>query len=121
DRGHAGRHAGRRRRGERDHHHLRRRIPPMIADPVSGFVYPPSWIERCGDPLLLDAVAEGLAVLTADGAVRRRGFTTGTTAAAACKAAVRSLREPVDEVGICLPCGLSIRVPVEGRGGTGRC
>ena len=34
---------------------------------------------------------QGLAVLTSSGAVLRRGFTTGTTAAAACKGAVLSL------------------------------
>jgi cobalt-precorrin-5B (C1)-methyltransferase len=93
----------------------------MIADPVTGFVYPASWIERCRDPALLAAVGQGLAVLTADGAVRRRGFSTGTTAAAACKAAVLSIQGTVEEVGLVLPCGLAVRIPAEGRYGVGTC
>jgi cobalt-precorrin-5B (C1)-methyltransferase len=46
-----------------------------------------------------------------------RGFSTGTTAAAACKAAVLSLVTPVSSVEIAIPCGMRVIVSVEGRGG----
>lgn len=90
-----------------------------IADPVTGFVYPAEWVRRCTDPDALALAASGLGVLTADGSVLRRGFTTGTTAAAACRAAVLSLTRPVDEVSLLLPCGLEVVVHAKGIGGRG--
>ena len=45
-------------------------------------------------------VESGMAVLTSSGKVLRRGFTTGTTASAACKAAILSLKEEVHEVDV---------------------
>ncbi|MBP2144732.1 cobalt-precorrin-5B (C1)-methyltransferase [Methanofollis sp. W23] len=90
-----------------------------IADPVTGFVYLAEWIGRCTDPDALALAASGLGVLTADGSVLRRGFTTGTTAAAACRAAVLSLAGPVDEVTLLLPCGLEVVVQAKGVGGRG--
>jgi len=90
-----------------------------FVDPVTNFVYPDEWTARCANPEDRALAASGLGVLTASGAVLHRGFTTGTTAAAACTAAVLSLRVPVSEVVVALPCGLSFAVPAEGRGGTG--
>ncbi|WP_343222846.1 cobalt-precorrin-5B (C(1))-methyltransferase [Methanofollis formosanus] len=90
-----------------------------IVDPVTGFVYPAEWVGRCTDPAALTLAASGLGVLTADGSVLRRGFTTGTTAAAACRAAVLSLAKPVDAVSLLLPCGLEVVVPARGAGGRG--
>jgi len=66
-------------------------------------------------------VERGLALLTSDGTVLRRGFTTGTTAAAACKAAILSLSMDVDRVSLTLPCGIPVEIPARGRGGGGRC
>lgn len=94
-----------------------------MKDPVTDFEYPSEWIEACWSPALLPDVRRGLAVLTASGEILRRGFTTGTTAAAACKAAILSLTEgeEVVGVGITLPCGLSVRIPVSARWGTASC
>jgi len=92
-----------------------------MRDPVTGFDYPAEWVEKCGDPVKLDLVDQGLAVLTSSGTVLQRGFTTGTTAAAACKAAVLSLQKPVDEVTINIPSGLVVRVPVESAHGRASC
>ncbi|HTY51685.1 MAG TPA: cobalt-precorrin-5B (C(1))-methyltransferase [Methanomicrobiales archaeon] len=92
-----------------------------MRDPVTGFEYPEEWVEACKDPALLPDVERGLALLTADGTVLRRGFTTGTTAAAACKAAILSLAGDVDGVAITLPCLITVDLPARGRGGTGSC
>jgi cobalt-precorrin-5B (C1)-methyltransferase len=96
-----------------------------MRDPVTGFLYPPGWEEKVSDPKDLDRVRQGFSVLTASGAVLRRGFTTGTTAAATCKAAILSLGsgggEEVPCVVIRLPCGLSAEVPVRARAGHASC
>jgi cobalt-precorrin-5B (C1)-methyltransferase len=90
-----------------------------MRDPVSGFDYPEVWVQRCPNPGLLLLAETGLGVLTSSGTVLRRGFTTGTTAAAACKAAVLSLRRgPVHSVIIRIPCGLMVNVQAEGNAGT---
>jgi len=88
-----------------------------LVDPVTGFSYPKAWVAACRDREQLALAASGLGMLTASGKVLRRGFTTGTTAAAACKAAVLSLKYPVDSVSVRLPCGISLNVPVQGSGG----
>jgi cobalt-precorrin-5B (C1)-methyltransferase len=94
-----------------------------MMDPVTGFEYPEAWVRACRDPGLLPEVERGLALLTADGTVLRRGFTTGTTAAAACKAAILSLggEREVNGVSLTLPCMIRVEVPARGRGGEGRC
>jgi cobalt-precorrin-5B (C1)-methyltransferase len=92
-----------------------------MMDPVTGFEYPEAWVRACRAPGLLSEVERGLALLTADGTVLRRGFTTGTTAAAACKAAILSLAGEVEGVSLTLPCGIPVTVPARGRGGEGRC
>jgi cobalt-precorrin-5B (C1)-methyltransferase len=63
----------------------------------------------------------GLAILTSDGTVLRRGYTTGTTAAAACKAAVLSLESPITAVSITTPCGIVVEIPacISGKGSAG--
>jgi cobalt-precorrin-5B (C1)-methyltransferase len=88
-----------------------------MIDPVTGFDYPPAWVKKCSSPDLLPLVEKGLAVLTASGTVVRRGYTTGTTAAAACKAAILSLSGLVTSVRIEIPCGLTVDVPVIGFAG----
>ncbi len=90
----------------------------MLRDPVTGFEYPETWAAACRDPQRRALVAAGLAVLTASGAALRRGFTTGTTAAAAAKAAVLSLAggEPAS-VDLTLPCGIAVSIPVTARQG----
>ncbi len=93
-----------------------------MLDPVTGFEYPGAWVERCTSPALLLLVEQGLAILTASGTVLRRGYTTGTTAASACKAAVLSLSgNTVTSVSIHIPCGLVVEVPVDANPGKASC
>jgi cobalt-precorrin-5B (C1)-methyltransferase len=92
-----------------------------MKDPVTGFEYPEAWVRACRAPARLGDVERGLALLTADGTVLRRGFTTGTTAAAACKAAILSLSGDVDQVSVNLPCGITVDLPAGGRDGAGSC
>ncbi|MDD3406604.1 MAG: cobalt-precorrin-5B (C(1))-methyltransferase [Methanomicrobium sp.] len=93
----------------------------MIKDPVTGYEYPGVWVSACKDTESLNLAKSGLGVLTSTGAVLKRGFTTGTTAAAACRAAVLSLKNPVTEVSVKIPCGLKLNIPAKGAGGAGRC
>lgn len=90
-----------------------------MRDPVTGFEYPETWVRCCTDPEKLRMARDGLGVLTSSGAVLRRGFTTGTTAAAVAKAAVLSLKTDTDSVTLTLPSGITVLVPVTGRAGHG--
>lgn len=93
-----------------------------MRDPVTGFVYPDAWVERCTVPSELLLAEQGLAILTSSGTVLKRGFTTGTTAAAACKAAVLSLSgSRISSVSIQIPCGLIVEVPVDACEGKASC
>ncbi|MDH7594041.1 MAG: cobalt-precorrin-5B (C(1))-methyltransferase [Methanomicrobiales archaeon] len=92
-----------------------------LVDPVTGFVYPQEWSARCRDPQDLTLARRGLGVLTASGKVLRRGFSTGTTAAAACKAAILSLEMAVAEVEVLIPCGMRVKVSASGNAGVGCC
>ena len=91
----------------------------MIKDPVTGYEYPPEWEKACRDKEGLILAGQGLGILTSNGEVLKRGFTTGTTAAAACKAAVLSLSNPVAKIDIRLPCGLVFELAAEGKDGMG--
>ncbi len=93
----------------------------MTSDPLTGFKYPEAWVSGCEDLEHLKLVSEGLAVLTSSGKVLRRGFTTGTTASAACKASILSLIGEVMSVDIDLSCGLRVDVPTVGMWGIGTC
>jgi len=92
-----------------------------MKDPVTGFTYPDAWVARCSSTEKLRLAEQGLAVLTSTGSVLIRGFTTGTTAAAAAKAAVLSLKDETKTVSLTLPCNLTVQVPVQGMGGRGSC
>lgn len=89
-----------------------------VVDPVSGLSIPSNWVERSTDPEVLEKVKGGLWALLSDGTLLRRGLTTGTTAAAAAKGAVISLKEPVRRVSVQTPAGIRVAVSVEGRAGT---
>ena len=89
-----------------------------VTDPVSGFVYPESWTAKC-PAADLSLAKSGFGVLTADGRVLRRGFTTGATAAAAVYAACASLKEPVSVSPVLLPCGIAAEIPAAGEAGVG--
>jgi cobalt-precorrin-5B (C1)-methyltransferase len=90
----------------------------MVQDPVTGFIYPERWVEASTDENDLLLAKSGFGVLTASGKVLRRGLTTGTTAAAACKAAVLSVFAPLSTVAVRVPCGLVAVLPVEAEGGS---
>jgi cobalt-precorrin-5B (C1)-methyltransferase len=92
-----------------------------VTDPVSGFSYPEAWVGACNDPAALALVRQGLAVLTSSGTVLRRGFTTGTTAAACCKAAILSCSREITGVTVKTPSRLSVVVPVHAAGGKASC
>ena len=92
-----------------------------MRDPVTGFEYPPEWSALIVDEAWAKLVESGLAVLNSKGQVLRRGFSTGTTAAAACKAAVLSLDGPVESVTITLASGIRVDVPVIGSEGVASC
>jgi cobalt-precorrin-5B (C1)-methyltransferase len=92
-----------------------------MRDPVTGFIYPKDWVTKVTDYQSLELVKSGFAVLTASGTVLRRGFTTGTTAAAACKAAILSLSDDVSQVTVKLPCGLVADLPVTACAGSASC
>lgn len=92
-----------------------------VTDPVTGFIYPESWTRNAAGRDELSLVRDGRAVLTSSGTILKRGFTTGTTAAACCKAAILSLQRPVASVGVTIPCGLRVTVPVTASAGRAEC
>ena len=90
-----------------------------MRDPITGFEYPELWVKKCTSPEKLRLAEQGLAVLTASGSVLVRGFTTGTTAAAAAKAAVLSTKGDITDVSVTLPAGPVVNVRARGHAGTG--
>ena len=90
-----------------------------MKDPVNNFEIPSEWIKRATIPEdeLSAGISSGRLVLLADGSVLRRGYTTGTTAAAAAKAAVLSLKRTIDHVTVPTPAGIEVTLPVSASGG----
>jgi cobalt-precorrin-5B (C1)-methyltransferase len=86
-----------------------------MIDPVNNFQIPDVWIARAKLPLreLKARITSGRYVLLSDGSLLRRGYTTGTTAAAAAKASVLSLKKEVSEIFIPTPIGIRVTVPVK--------
>lgn len=91
-------------------------VDPVV-DPVTGFWVPPSWIKICQDQKAEEKIRSGRWVLLASGLLLRRGLTTGTTAAAACKGAVLSLHGPVESVEVGTPAGVRVVLPVIAKDG----
>ncbi len=93
-----------------------------MIDPVTKFNYPEAWTSLCLNDETKGLIEDGRAVLTSSGRALRRGFTTGTTAAAACMAAIMSLGgKKVRSVDVRLACGLTFPVEVKARDGTASC
>ena len=90
-----------------------------MKDPVNNFEIPQEWIKRATLPEdeLSAGVASGRLVLLADGSVLRRGYTTGTTAASAAKAAVLSLKRTICHVTVPTPAGIGVTLPVSASDG----
>lgn len=93
-------------------------MKPLL-DPVSDLIVPNRWIRRSNIPFdeLKRRIESGLFVMTASGTLLKRGLTTGTTAAAAAKAAVVSLIMPVNCVKILTPVKLRVSVRVTSDSG----
>lgn len=79
-----------------------------MIDPVNNFVIPDEWIKRAGIPEeeLTSRIQSGRYVILSDGSLLRRGYTTGTTAAAAAKASVLSIKKNISEVSVPTPAGI---------------
>ncbi len=90
-----------------------------MIDPVNNFQIPDEWIKRAGIPVkeLEARISSGRFVLLSDGSLLRRGYTTGTTAAAAVKASVLSLKKEVSEVSVPTPAGIRAVFPVLAKNG----
>ncbi len=94
-----------------------------MIDPVNNFKIPDEWVRqatgrtRISAEELNERISGGRYVLLSDGSLLRRGYTTGTTAAAAAKASVLSLKREVSEVSIRTPPGLSAVLPVAAKNG----
>lgn len=87
-----------------------------VIDPVTRFEIPQEWIDRLSDPGALERVKSGMWILLSNGKLLKRGFTTGTTSAAACKGAIMSLANPaierIRQVDVPTPAGIRVSVPV---------
>lgn len=90
-----------------------------MIDPVNNFRIPDEWVKRTGMSLkeLESMISSGCYVLLSDGTLLRRGYTTGTTASAAAKAAVLSLIKEVSEIEVKTPIGLKARFHVKAEKG----
>ncbi len=93
-----------------------------MIDPVNNFHIPDEWVKRVKLPVkeLEALIASGCYVLLSDGSLLRRGYTTGTTAAAAAKAAVLSLKEDVSKISVPTPTGIRVIVKVFAKNGKAR-
>lgn len=91
-----------------------------MKDPVDNFEIPEDWIRRAKIPFeeLKSRISGGRYVLLSDGSLLRRGYTTGTTAAAAAKAAVLSLSGEISEISVPTPSGIRVFIPVNAKNGT---
>jgi cobalt-precorrin-5B (C1)-methyltransferase len=87
-----------------------------MIDPVNNFKIPKEWIALTELPRVeLEAkIASGMIVVLSDGAILKRGYTTGTTASAAAKAAVLSIKKTIDNISVPTPVGLRAYIDVSG-------
>ena len=86
-----------------------------MIDPINNFKIPDEWIARTKIPQseLEDGIASGMLVVLSNGSVLKRGYTTGTTAAAAAKSAVMSIkRDNIRQVSVPTPSGIRAQLDV---------
>lgn len=90
-----------------------------MIDPVDNFQIPDEWVKLAKIPLkeLSIRISSGRYVLLSDGSLLRRGYTTGTTASAAAKAAVLSSIKEVQEISVPTPIGLRAVLSVRAKNG----
>ncbi len=96
---------------------IENRSEPGYVDPVTGFAIPATWISLCPDPQALEKIKSGRWVLLSSGRLCRRGLTTGTTAAAACKGAILSLKSPKNCLEVATAAGIPVRLAVVAQKG----
>ncbi len=93
----------------------------ILIDPVNNFTIPQEWIDKVTIPLdeLKKGVSDGLLVVLSNGDILNRGFTTGTTSAAAAKSAVLSLKKKdmIRTVFVPTPCGIKAKLDVRALAG----
>ncbi len=92
-------------------------VKDPVIDPVTGFAIPTTWIRLCPDPEALQKIQSGRWVILSSGLLCRRGLTTGTTAAAACKGAVLSLKGSVQTTEVATPAGINVSLPIVAKRG----
>ncbi len=92
-------------------------VKDAVIDPVTGFAIPTTWIWLCPDPEALQKIQNGRWVILSSGLLCRRGLTTGTTAAAACKGAVLSLKGSVQTTVVATPAGINVSLPIVAKRG----
>jgi cobalt-precorrin-5B (C1)-methyltransferase len=91
-----------------------------MIDPINNFEIPEEWIQKANMPVedLKMRIRSGCYVILSDGSLLKRGFTTGTTAAAAAKASVISLiKKSILEVTVPTPSGLRVHLQVRANNG----
>ncbi len=90
-----------------------------MIDPVNNFKIPDEWVNRAGMPVeeLKLLVQSGHFILLSNGSLLKRGYTTGTTASAAAKASVLSIRTNISEVSVPTPSGLRVVLSVVAANG----
>ncbi len=92
-----------------------------IIDHVTKFPIPLEWIKRSKDTQALEKIESGQWVLLSDGNMLKRGYTTGTASAAACKGAIISLgitsEETISVADVMTPAGIRVSLPVRARNG----
>ncbi|MCL2863450.1 MAG: cobalt-precorrin-5B (C(1))-methyltransferase [Methanimicrococcus sp.] len=89
-----------------------------MRDPVNDFEIPEEWLSKSSLPRaeVEDLVNRGLIVVLSNGSVLKRGFTTGSTAAAAAKAAALTFgNDRVIETGtvVSIPTPIGLRADME--------
>ena len=90
-----------------------------MIDPVNKSKIPDEWLDRSKMPReeLVEGIKNGTLVVLSDGSVLKRGYTTGTTAAMAAKAAVLSLGGDVNHISVPTSVGLRAEMDVTGSKG----
>jgi len=90
-----------------------------MIDPINNFEIPEEWIKKANIPVeeLEIRIHSGCYVILSDGSLLRRGFTTGSTAAAAVKASILSLNKSISEVSIPTPSGIRVLLHVTANNG----
>ena len=91
----------------------------ILIDPVNDFQIPREWLKKVKMPVeeLVEGVNKGMLVVLSNGKLLHRGYTTGTTAAAAAKASIISLKKDIEKVSVPTPTGIKAELDVKASNG----